>query len=172
MRLAAAVLYRFNLLRFKGSPDPLNLKTVLERLDEDIDVEAVFNVLANAKQEKSLAKISEIQTDWRREWEADRGEALKGIRAARGFLKPFLTHDECPTSRKYNATLDELTQLIKKVEFPPGPKRRKKPGNQPEPWIDKARTALQRLGVSKDLANELLAAVGLKKFTTSTSPSN
>ena len=141
-------------LRF-ASPD--QLQNVLDRVDKGVDLDKIKEVLADAELKKISATINGVQIDWRRDWREEREETAKAFRSIRCGLGPFLTKDDLAVLARW----DELNQKLKSA-FPPGPERRE--NRQPASAVDpEARKKLQRLGVSKDLANDLLVAVGLKR---------
>jgi hypothetical protein len=130
------------------------LHTVLETLGDSVDLDAIFDALFKAKQERTRAYLEGFRIDYGREFEKDRERASRGLKDARRFLK------DCGYENDgYEDVLAKLSAVINR-EWP-GPARRSHAGHQPEPWLKEVRRNLAQAKVPKEKREELLVAVGL-----------
>jgi hypothetical protein len=138
-------------LRVNGAPPEECLRDALKLLDKSI-LDAVVSVLYEAKLEKFQGEIDGHRIAYWRELEDRVKPALTAMKRFKRFL----------TANGTVQVLDDAIRLLSGLDQP-GPRRRKKEGRHSQPWINKARGKLTRLGVSRDLSEELLLACGIRR---------
>jgi hypothetical protein len=148
-----------NVLRLNGAPPKECLENALAQVDKDAR-DAVVRVLYDAKVEKILGEIEGRGIDFTRTFEKHRKPASIALKEFRYYLTAIGASAGLRDS-KYR-WLDETILVLDKMEWPV-PSRRAKEGRHPQPWINKARGNLKRLGVSRDLSEELLLACGIRR---------
>jgi hypothetical protein len=139
---------RLELLRLKDAPPAEELQSALGRVDKDV-LDAVSEVLYHAKVEKILATAEGLRIDFVRELECHMRPASRELKRIRRFLGTTAYDDEI-------RVFDSIRDL-------PVDRRRKKEGRHSQPWINKTRKKLRRLGVSRDLSEDLLLACGIRR---------
>lgn len=155
--ITAEAFQRFAILRLRDAPDVTQLKFWLNKVDA-VDLDAVYDVLTNAKRRQIDAAIADERIKLRRDWETGREKARGGLIAARNWFESlYLGHDDLADIRKRIRHVDLL-------KFPlDGPDRRQSPGRQKQPWVNDAIKQLRELRISKELARNLLEAIGVRK---------
>jgi hypothetical protein len=137
-------------LRVNGAPPEEDLQTALAKVDRDI-FDAVTRVLYDAKVEKIRGELEGRQIDFAREFSIRRKSASLAAKNFRRLLGvPSLSWLD---DRKLDALKGKW----------PFPNRRKTEGRHHQPWIEKARKKLKRLGVSREDSEELLLACGIRR---------
>jgi hypothetical protein len=142
-------------LRVDGAPPEECLRDALDRVNKSIH-DAVVSVLCEAKIEKFQGEIDGRRIDYWRELE----DRVRPALTANKRLKRFLTG---------NGTVPVLDDAIRLLGgllselYQRGRRRRKREGRHAQPWINKARRKLRRLGVPVELSEELLLATGIRR---------
>lgn len=124
---------------------------------KNVDLDAVFDVLAIAKREKIYDTLKAHQIDFSRDFEDERKKASVSLKHFCRYLKSLN-----PDNVGGIPILDEAALLIEKLQSH-GPRRRTRAGHQPEPWLKEARKKLAQVRVPEETREELLAAIGLTR---------
>jgi hypothetical protein len=147
-------------LRVNGAPPEECLKYALKRVDKGI-LDAVHSALYDAKVEKVLGEMEGRQIDFVREFEKHREPASTALKELKNYMITIGASAARPIS-----WLDDPIRALDKMDLHTSlhiPRRRKKEGRHHQPWINKARRKLRRLGVPVELSEELLLATGIRR---------